>query len=137
MAPRSWASPSDHTPGNCHDWRAKLGEGLRFFVCLHSQCLCSLPPALSHLQSSLPSPISAPPSTSPLTLLPTVEKVVRREQQQSRRRMGWLSSPIYGHHSLPPHGGGGYKRCLKQMLGLTTAAADRGSQTSIHAVEKL
>ncbi|VDL90180.1 unnamed protein product [Schistocephalus solidus] len=35
VAPRSWVLPSGPTPGMRHDRRAKPGEGLRGFVCLH------------------------------------------------------------------------------------------------------
>ncbi|VDL89377.1 unnamed protein product [Schistocephalus solidus] len=37
MAPRSWALPRDHTPRNRHDRRAKSGEGLQGYVCLHTR----------------------------------------------------------------------------------------------------
>ncbi|VDL94493.1 unnamed protein product [Schistocephalus solidus] len=37
VAPRSWALPSGHTPGNRHDRRAKPGEGLRCCVCLNTR----------------------------------------------------------------------------------------------------
>ncbi|VDL92013.1 unnamed protein product [Schistocephalus solidus] len=33
----SWALPSGHTTSNCHDRRAKPGEGLRGCVCLHNR----------------------------------------------------------------------------------------------------
>ncbi|VDM05492.1 unnamed protein product, partial [Schistocephalus solidus] len=39
LAPRSWVLPSDYTPGNLPDRRAKPGEGLRCFVCLHTRLM--------------------------------------------------------------------------------------------------
>ncbi|VDL94363.1 unnamed protein product [Schistocephalus solidus] len=37
VAPRSWAIPSVHTPGNRYDQRAKPNEGLRCCVFLHTR----------------------------------------------------------------------------------------------------
>ncbi|VDL94649.1 unnamed protein product [Schistocephalus solidus] len=37
VAPRSWALPSGHTPGNSHNRWAKPSEGLRCCVCLHTR----------------------------------------------------------------------------------------------------
>ncbi|VDL93715.1 unnamed protein product [Schistocephalus solidus] len=43
--PRSCVLPSGAAQGNCHDWRAKQGEGLRCCVSPHPVCLtCHLPP---------------------------------------------------------------------------------------------
>ncbi|VDM02489.1 unnamed protein product [Schistocephalus solidus] len=53
MVPRSWALPAGHTPGNRRGRRAKPGEGLRCFVCLHIRYACSLPLLSQPLPSSL------------------------------------------------------------------------------------
>ncbi|VDM03397.1 unnamed protein product [Schistocephalus solidus] len=61
---------SGHTPGNRKDRWAKPGEGLLCCVCLHTRYVCSFPPGLAPLPSSL-STLSPPTSTpsSPLALL--------------------------------------------------------------------
>ncbi|VDL90147.1 unnamed protein product [Schistocephalus solidus] len=46
VAPRSWALPNDHTPGNRHDRRAKPGEGLRCCVYLHTRLRMQASPHL-------------------------------------------------------------------------------------------
>ncbi|VDL85341.1 unnamed protein product [Schistocephalus solidus] len=49
VAPRSWVLPSGYTPGNRHNRRDKLGEGLRCCVCLKTRYawLQNFPPSPS------------------------------------------------------------------------------------------
>ncbi|VDL95590.1 unnamed protein product [Schistocephalus solidus] len=79
MAPRSWFLPSVQTTGNHNDWRAKPGEGIRCCVWLQKQYVCSLPPDLPIILSSLsfhPLPFALSPLLLPTPLYPPTSLIL-------------------------------------------------------------